>query len=95
MLALDFLRLGNRRAQPDREVVREMIAAHGKGRRVAQHAVAEDHQFCRAAADVEQAASHLAFVLREAGFRRGQRLEYRVRDFHTGLIDGDHQVLHG
>ena len=72
-----------------------MIAAHGNGRRVAQHAVAEDDQFRRAAADIEQAAAQFALILREAGFRRSQRLEHRVRDFHARLIDGDHQILHG
>ena len=95
MLALDFFRLRNRRAQPDRQIVGEVIAAHRNGRRVPQHAVAQDHQFRGAAADVQQAAAQFALILREAGFGGSQRLEHRVGHFHAGLVDGDHQILHG
>ena len=80
VLALDFFGLGNRRAQADGQIVGEMIAAHRNGRRMAHHAVAEDDQLRRAAADIEQAAAQFALILREAGFGRSQRLEHRVRD---------------
>ena len=95
VLALNFLRLGNRRAQPDRQVVRKMVAAHRNGGCMAQHAIAEDHHLRRSAADIQQAAAQFALILREAGFRRSQRLKYRVRNFHARLVDGNHQILHG
>ncbi len=94
MLALYFLRLGNRRAQSHGKVVGEMVAADGNGRRMTQHSVAEDDEFRRAAADIEQAAAEFALILREAGFGRSKRLENSVRDFNPRLVDGDHQILH-
>jgi len=72
-----------------------MIAAHGNCRRMTQHAVAEDNQFSCAAANIKQAAAEFAFILREAGFRRSQRLEHRVRHFDARLIHGSNKILHG
>jgi hypothetical protein len=74
MISLDFLRLRDRRAQAHSQIICKMIAAHGDCRRVPQHSVAEDDQFRRSSADVEQAATELTLVLREARLRRSQRL---------------------
>ena len=79
VLALDFFRFGNRRAQADGEVVGEVIAADGQGRGVAHHAAGEDDQFGGAAADIQQAAAQFALVLREHGFGRSQRSRARCR----------------
>ena len=95
VLALDFFRFGNRRAQADGKVVGEMIAADGQGRGVAHHAAGEDDQFRGAAADIEQAAAQFALVLREDGFGGGQRLERGVGDHHAGAIDGGDHILRG
>ena len=94
MLALDFFRFGNRRAQSDGKIVGEMIAAHRNGRRVAQHSIAENNELRRAAADIEQAAAQFALILREARFRRSQRLEHGIRHFDSRLVHGNHQILH-
>src|SRR5208283_887881 len=49
--------------------------------------------FGGAAPNIEQAATQLPFVLRQTGFRSGQRLEYRVVDEDAGFVGGGHQVL--
>ena len=60
---------------------------------MANHAAGVDDQLRGAAADIEQAAAQLAFVLREHGIRRGQRLERGVADHDAGAIDGGDHVL--
>ena len=95
VFALDLLRFRDRRAQSDGQIVAEMIAADGHGPGVAHHAAGIDDQLRRAAADIEQAAAQFAFVLREHGFRRGQRLERGVADHDAGAIDGRDHVLRG
>ena len=93
--ALDFFGFGNGRAQSDGEIVGEMVAADGQGRRVAHHAAGENDQFGGAAADVQQAAAEFALVLREHGFGGGQRLERRFADHHAGAIHGGDDILRG
>ncbi len=60
---------------------------------MADDAARIDNQLRRAAADVEQAAAQLAFILREHGFGRSQRLESRVADNDSRAIDGGHNIL--
>ena len=93
--ALDFFGFGDRSAQADGEIVGEMIAADGHGAGVANHSAAINNHFGGAAADVQQAAAQVAFILRQAGFRGGQRLEHRVVDQDAGFIRGGNQILRG
>ena len=68
VLALESLGFRNRRAKPDGEIVRHMVAADRNRRRVPDDSSGKsDHVGC-AAADIKQAAAQLALVLREARF---------------------------
>ena len=94
VVALDFFGLGNWRAQSNRKIVREVIAADRNCRRMAQHPVAEDDELRRTATDIEQAATKFALVLRQAGFRRSERFEYCIRHFDSSLVYCNHKILH-
>src|SRR5207302_7400074 len=93
--ALDALRLRNRGAQADGNIVREMVAANRDRARVANHAAAVDDDFRRAAANVEEATAHIAFVLRKARIRGSERLENGVADQDSSAIRGSDKVLRG
>ena len=93
VMTLDLLGFGDGRAQANRQVVGEMIAANGHCAGVAHDTAAVDDQLGGATANIEQAAAQVAFILGQAGFRRGQRFEYRVVDEDAGLVCGGHQVL--
>src|SRR5229473_2975672 len=93
--ALDSFRFGDRRAQTDGQIIREVIAANRNGAGVPYHASAENNQFRGAAADVQQAAAEIALVLREARFRGSERLQDRVADEDAGLVRGGDEILRG
>src|SRR5580704_10720419 len=93
MTMLDAFGFWNRRAQTNRKIVGEMIATHRNRAGVANHTAAVDDEFGGAAADVEQAAAHVAFILRQARFRRSQRLEHRIANQNSRFVRGGNQVL--
>ena len=93
MLALDALGFGNRRAQADSQVIAEVIAADGHSGGMADNPAGIDDQLGRTAANIEQTAAQLAFVLREHGFGGGQRLERGVAHDNAGTVNGCHHVL--
>ena len=62
--ALDFFRLGNGCTQTHRQIVREMVAANGYSAGVAYDSATVNNQFGRAAANVQQAAAQVPFILR-------------------------------
>ncbi len=95
VFALDALGFRNRRAQTDREIVGEMIAADGNRTRVANHAADEKDQVRAAAADIEQAAAEFALILSERGFRGSERLQNCIADDDAGAIRGSDQILRG
>ena len=80
VMTLDAFGFGNGSAQPDGEIVREVIAADGNGAGVADDSAAVNDDFRGATADVEEAAPEVAFVLCETGFGGGERLEDGVTD---------------
>src|SRR2546426_5433728 len=59
---LERLRVGHRRAQADRHVVADVIAAQGQDRRVPHGAVAQEGEIGGAAADVDDDDAQLFFV---------------------------------
>src|SRR5208282_2128308 len=87
VLALDFFRFGNGRPQADRQIVREMVAAHRNRCRVTHDAANVTDKLGSAASDVEQAAAKLAFILGKARFGRGELLEYGVIHADTRAIN--------
>jgi len=93
--ALDAFGFRNRRAQADGEIVREMIAANCDSAGVANHATAVDDDFRRPTADVEEAAAHIAFILRETGVGRSERFKNSVADQDSRAIRGRDKVLRG
>src|SRR5271163_931981 len=95
MQALDFFRFAAGSAQADGEIVGEMIAAHWNCGGVADHSAGEGDHFRGAAADVEQAGTEFALVLREASFGGSERLEDRVVHAHAGAIYGGDDILGG
>jgi len=66
--ALDPLGFRDRRTQTDGKIVGEVIAADGDVAGVVHNYAAVNDAFRSTAADIEQAAAKLAFVLRECGF---------------------------
>src|SRR5258708_6508245 len=93
--ALDSFGFGDRGAQTDGQIIREVIAANRNGAGVPYHASAENNQFRGAAADVQQAAAEIALVLREARFRGSERLQDRIADEDAGLVRGGDEILRG
>src|SRR5437879_6736379 len=82
-------------AQADGQVIRKVIAANRNSAAMAHHAAAKDEQFRGAAADVQQAAAEIAFVLRETGFRGSKWFENRIVDKNAGLVRGGDEILRG
>jgi hypothetical protein len=75
VMALDAFGFRDRRAQADSEIVGEMVAADGNRSSVSNYAAAVNDKLGGAAADVEQTGAEIAFVLGEASFRGGKRLD--------------------
>ena len=78
--ALDLLRVGDRRAQADGDVVGEVIAADRDHAGVPEAAALEDREVGRAAADVHERDAELLLVVRQHRFARRQLLEHGVDD---------------
>src|SRR5271168_1332795 len=95
MQAFYFFRFAAGSAQADGEIVGEMIAAHRNRGGVTDYATREGDHFGGAAADIEQTGAKLAFILREAGFGGGERLEHGVVDADAGAIYGGDDILGG
>ncbi len=93
MATLDPLRFRDRCTQTDGEIIREVIAADGDRAGVAHHPTAENEQFGGAAADVQEAAAEIAFILRQTGFRGSQRLKDGIADEDAGLVGGRNKIL--
>ena len=93
MFALGAFRLGNRRAQSDGKIICKMVSADGDCGCVPHHAAGKDNQLRGASADVKQAATELALILRQTRFGRSQRLEHCVADNHAGFIHGVDHIL--
>src|SRR5712692_2011846 len=93
VLALDGLRLGDRRAQADGKIVGKMVAAHRHRGGVPHHSVGIDNHLGSPAADVEQAAAHLALIGGQAGLRRSVRLQHRPAHLHAGQVHRADDVL--
>src|ERR1700693_4927672 len=72
-----------------------MVAANGHRAGVANDSAAVNNQFRGASTNVEQAAAQVAFILRQARFRRSQRLEHRVANQDARFIRGRNQILRG
>src|SRR5262249_4227520 len=89
----DPLSFGNGCAQANSKIVGEMVAADGNGARVANQSTGIGDQFGGTSADVEQASTEVAFVLRKAGFGGSERLQNRVVDQNTGPIRGGNKIL--
>src|SRR6202045_1756366 len=90
VFALNSLRFGNRCSQTDGQIIAEVIAANSNGAGMTDHSARVNDQLSSTAADVEQAAAQLAFILREDRFSRGQRLERSVADYYASTIDSGH-----
>ena len=92
MTALDSFGFRNRSAQPDSQIVREVIPADWDRAGVAHYAAAKNDQFGGSAADIEEAATKLALILREARFCGSKRLKNGVANEDAGFGGGG---LHG
>ena len=93
--ALDLLRVGNRRAQADGDVVREVIAADGDHPGVPQAAALEDREVGRAAADVDDRDAEILLVLGQHRFARGELLQHGLDHRHAGPVHARDDVLRG
>src|SRR5487761_221165 len=93
VLALRALGFGNRRAQSDGKIVREMVAADGDRRGVPHDASGKNNQLRSATANVEQTTTKLALVLREACFGGREWLEHCIADDYAGLVHRIHDIL--
>src|SRR5262249_24889551 len=95
VMAFDSFGLWNGRAKTDSKIVCEAIAANSNCAGVPYHAAAVDDQFCRAASDIQKAATKVAFVLSKAGFGGSQRLEDGVANQDSGAVRRGYQILRG
>jgi hypothetical protein len=95
VMPLDPFGFGDGRAQADREIVCEVVAANGNRAGVADDSAAVNDKFCRAATDIEEAGTEIAFVLREASFGGSERFDDCVTDQDSGAIRGRHEILRG
>src|SRR4029077_1535146 len=93
--ALEPFRFGDRRAQTDGEIVREVVATNRNRAGMTHHASAENQQFRGPAADVQEATAEIALILRQTGFRGGQRFEDSIADEDAGLVGGGDEILRG
>src|SRR6266545_1833871 len=92
---LQVLGVGVRRAQPDGDVVRDVVPAERQDGRVPDGAVAEQRGVGGATADVDQQDAELLLIGRQHGLGRGQRLEHDVLDGEPRSVHRPHHVLHG
>src|SRR5712664_3503450 len=95
VVLLERLGGGERRAQADRDVVADVIAAERQDRGVPDGAVAQQGQVGGAAADVDDEDAELLLVGIEDRLRRGDRLQHHVLHGEPRAVDGADHVLHG
>jgi len=95
MMPLDPFGFGDGRAQADREIVCEMVAANGNRSGVADDSAAVNDKFRSAATDIEEAGTEIAFVLREASFGGSERFGDCVTDQDSSAIRGRDEILRG
>src|SRR5712692_2583597 len=87
---------GQGRAQPDRDVAGDVIAAHRQHRQVQRRTLAEDHHVGGAGADVDQADPQVHLLGREHALGRRQSLADHVLDVVAGAVHTlDHVVNRG
>ena len=91
---LELLGVGRRRAQPDRDVVGDVIAAERDDRGVPDGAVAEERDVGGAAADVDEEDAQLLLLGGQHRLRRGERLQHDVLHREAGAVDAPDHVLH-
>src|SRR5438132_12932 len=84
-LDLDLLRLVHRRAQADRDVVGEVIAAQRNDAGVLDRAAGENGHVGGAAADVDQRHPQLLLLVGQHRLGAGERLEHDVAHLQAGL----------
>ncbi len=65
------------------DILREMVAAHCQHHRMPYVAIDVDRQVGRAAADIAHRHAHLAFLLGQDDFCRGQRIQNEALHFHV------------
>ena len=92
---LQLFHLRERRAEPDDEVVRQVVAADGQDAGVEDAAVDEDGDVRRAAADVGEDDALLLLLLLEDGLGRRERRKDQLLDLHAGALDALREVLDG
>src|SRR3989454_107273 len=84
---------GRWRAEADRDVVRDVVAAERQDGRVPDRAVAEERDVSRSTADVHDDDAELFLVLVQDGVTGGQRLEDDVVHGETRTIHRADEVL--
>ena len=92
-LALDLLRVRHRRAQPDGDIVREVIAPHADDRRVPEASALVDRDVGRTASDVDERHAELFLVLGQHRVARRQLLGDRFRYVRAGAVHAGDDVL--
>src|SRR5947209_672179 len=95
VVELQALGVVERRAQSDRDVARDVIAAHGKNREVARRAVVVDDDVGRAGADLDEANSELDLLRRQHALAAGEPGADDVLDVEAGAMNALDHVLHG
>src|SRR5262249_1610121 len=93
MMPFDAFRFRNRCAESDREIVCEMIAPNRHRARVTNHSPAVNDDFGCAAANVEQTAAEVAFILCKARVGGSKGLEHCVADQNSRSIRGSDEIL--
>src|SRR5947199_2557891 len=91
---LHVLGRGQRGAEADRDVVRDVVAAEREDDRVPDRAVAEQRDVGRPAADVHHDDAELLLVLVQDRLGRGERLEHDVVHGEARAVDRPDDVLH-
>src|SRR5262245_29428123 len=90
---LDSLGFRNRSAQPDRDVVGEVVAGHRKHRGVPNRIAIEDRQVGDIRADVDHRRAVLFLVRRKSGLTTGNMVNNGVDDSHPRTVHRSDDVL--
>ena len=91
---LEFFRPGERNPQPQRNVVADMIAAHGQHAAVPDDTVFVDDVIGNSAADVDDDGAKLFLMFVEHGLGGGQRVDHDLIDLDAALPNAAQRVLH-
>ncbi len=79
-------------AQPNGDVVGNLLAAGGQNHRVPDAAFNKNGDVGSAAANIHQHHAHFALNVGEYGLAGGQRLQHQRVDLHIGLLHALDQV---